>query len=219
MGTSPPDFLFPNRHRIAWRICLELRVCRFNAYRYFCSGCYYQLNPYNSRSGIPHCLYTSAEAKPLSVNTQTPTHTHTLSLSLSGYYGLSLFNSCSLNAPDNDKAPQSLTASLLTLSLLSLSASHSRPSLLRFVSIVWHSRTIWRRPEPPLKHPYSSQTKTCEREREKYQLGEKKKKKKRWENNLQKPWNVRYHSPLTGNIKLALMETTLMALAAAAAVI
>ncbi len=105
-----------------------------------------------------------------STHTQTThkhprTYTNTL---LWGYYGLSLFNSCSLNAPDNDKAPQSLTASLLTLSLLSLSASHSRPSLVRFVSIVWHSRTIWRRPEPPLKHPYSSQTRTCERE--KYQL-------------------------------------------------
>lgn len=46
-------------------------------------------------------------------------HIHPL---LSGYYGLSLFNSCSLNTPDNDKALQPLTASLLTLSLLSLSA-------------------------------------------------------------------------------------------------
>lgn len=34
---------------------------------------------------------------------------------LSGYYELSLFNSRSLNAPDNDKAPRRLTASLLTL--------------------------------------------------------------------------------------------------------
>lgn len=82
----------------------------------------------------------------------------------SSYYRLSLFNSCSLNAPDNDKAPQSLTTSLLTLSLLSLSASHSRHSL-RFVSIVWHSRTIWQHPQPPLKHRYSSQVKpVCERE-------------------------------------------------------
>lgn len=128
----------------------------------------------------------------------------------SGYYRLSLFNSCSLNAPDNDKAPQSLTTSLLTLSLLSLSASHSRHSLLRFASIVWHSRTIWRHPQPPLKHPYSSQSKTWERERER----EWNTNSNCWENNLQKPWNVRYLMPLTGNIKLAVMETTLMALAA-----
>lgn len=140
----------------------------------------------------------------------TPTRTHTHKL-LSGYYRVSLFNSCSLNAPDNDKAPQSLTASLLTLSLLSLSASYSRPSLLRFVSIVWHSRTIWRHPQPPLKHPYSSPSKTC--------TGERNTNSNCRENNLRKPWNVRYLSPLTGNIKLPLMETTLMALAAETVVI
>lgn len=46
---------------------------------------------------------------------------------------LSLFNYCSLNVPDNDKVPQSLTTFLLTHSLLSLSASYSLHSLLRFV--------------------------------------------------------------------------------------
>lgn len=141
----------------------------------------------SGRWTIPH--YSYLKRKNVWVSKHKQPHIHP---PLPGYYGLSLFNSCSLTTPDNDKAPQPLTASLLTLSLLSLSAYRSLPSWCRFVSIVWHSRTIWRHHEPPLKRPYSSYAKTCERGRNANANCAGK--------DLQRPQNRRYRFPLTGGV-------------------
>lgn len=116
---------------------------------------------------------------------------------LSGYYGLSLFNSCSLNAPDNDKAAPSLTASLLTLSLLSPPASHSQP-LHHALCLLCHTQGRFDGfPSHHLNVPIHLQLKPARRRNANSECRE---------NNLQKPWHVSYHLPLTGNITVAALR-------------
>lgn len=123
---------------------------------------------------------------------------------LSGYYELSLFNSCSLNAPDNDKAPRCLTASLLTLRLLSLSASRSLAPLYSALCLLYDTQGQFDGiPSHHLNIPIHLQVK------------KKKKNPARKARNTNfncgertictEPWNARQCSPLTSNIKRAPM--------------